>query len=291
MDPTPTPVTRLTEGVLAALDRPANPVLTLSTGRSVVTGVLTAGLWPAIELPRKWLDALRWQDAQGEHVADWAATNLGQVEAATAREAVGAPWSQWLARLALLLVGVAMAVAVVGIVRGVPAWRFWFSDPRTGPLVRAYLTLLGSSYLATWLSVNVGLRRLNGLARVVGDVTADLGRFVTKGKRWEWGVRPVPVVGGLVLGFLGLPWALPMLLATTAQRRALEVSGRRVRQRMGGRLREAVEQRRPAVESPSPVGRATPCVNAACSELLPHDARHCPRCGAVQRPTLAEKLR
>ena len=275
-------VTRLTEGVLAALDRPANPVLTLSTGKALVAGLLTAGLWPAVDLPRRWMRVLKWHSSEGRHVADWAATNLGRVEADRALEAATSPASLWLARLAVGLAVAALVTAVLGVARGEPIWRFWFSDPRTGPIVRTYLTLLGGSYLATWLAVNVELRRLNGWAGVVGDVTADLGAFRRQGKRWEWGVRPVSLVAGLVISFFGMPWALPMLLASTAQRRATAVHGRRVRAQVGGRLREELGRRRPAVELPKPVGRATLCVNPACGERLPHDAQHCPRCGAKQ---------
>ena len=214
----------------------------------MLAGVLTAGLFPAFALARQWLLALRWDRSQAWHVAEWTETNLGQVEGKQVREAADFPASRWLARLALLLAAAAVGTAVVGLVRGVPLFRFWFADPRTATAVRVYLSLLGGSYLATWLAVNLQLRRMNGLLATVGDMTADLGEFRRRRRRWDFGIGPKSLVVGLVLAFAGVPWALPMLLATTAQRRALTVHGRRARRRPGGAAARGAR--------PPPAGRA-----------------------------------
>ena len=287
--PTQKPTT-LTEGVLAALDRPPQPLVVPGVGRTVVVGLLTAGLWPAFVLARRWLIALRWSRGLGWHVAEWAQTNLSEADGRKLHDAADAKLSRWLARLAVVLVLVAAVTAVVGVIGGVPWWRFWFADPRSATAVRVYLPLLGGSYLATWLAANLSLRRLNGLAATLGDMTSDYGTLRGRRKRWDWGFGPASLLIGLTMTFLGLPWALPMLLATTAQRRVLTVHGRRVRGRVAGRIREVLEARRPPVAVPLTVGRAEPCVNPLCNERLPSDARHCPRCGAPQRSALSGLL-
>ena len=276
--------------MLAALDRPANDRVVPRVGRTVVAGLLSAGLWPAFALARQWLVALRWNRGLGWHVAEWAETNLGKTEGEKLHDAADAKVGRWLARLALLLVLAAAVTAVVGVVSGVPFWRFWFADPRTATAVRVYLSLLGGSYLATWLAVNLALRRLNGLAATLGEMTDDFGRLRGGRKRWVWGFGPASLIVGLTMTFLGLPWALPMLLATTAQRRALTVHGRRVRGTLAGRIREVLDARRPGVALPPAVGRGELCVNPLCNERLPHDARHCPRCGAAQQSALSGVL-
>ena len=182
-------------------------------------------------------------------------------------------------------------MAVLGVFSGVPAWQFWFPDPRFGLFPRIYLPTLGGSYLLTWLAANVHLLRGRRLARTLGEATADLGEFrAGRRRRWEWGVRPVPILAAIVLTFAGLAWSLPMLLAATAQRRVGLVHDRRLRGELGGRLRRHLDRRRPSRELPPVVDRETPCTNDKCAGRVPFDATFCPRCGAAQRPKRAVLL-
>jgi hypothetical protein len=144
--------------------------------------------------------------------------------------------------------------------------------------------LLGAFSL-TWLSVNLQLRRLHRLLRIIEQVTPQLPSMRgLRVSRFEPGIRPVSGLLGLLLLITGFPWALPLLITSTAQRRTVLIHDRRIRAQVAQRLRELIDRRRPVVTLPPVVDRVGMCRNAVCDQVLPPDALFCARCGAPQRP-------
>ena len=89
--------TRLTDGLLAALDRPPKGEVMPSLFKTAAAGLLTAGLWPALTLPWRWLTGLRAVDSVAWHLGEWASIHLGQVEAESLVDAGGNRASRGLA--------------------------------------------------------------------------------------------------------------------------------------------------------------------------------------------------
>ena len=164
--------------------------------------------------------------------------------------------------------------------------RLWFaaSGRRTLEAEWVFLLCMMGSFVLTWLSVNLELRRLSRFDAAAMEVLGPAGEGRAGLSATEAGIRPVSLVLGVVLVLAGMFWALPMLIAATAQRRALLLHGRRLRDRLSVSVRGRLARQRPAMVLPPMVGRAHLCRNAICDQSLPAHARFCPRCGLPQKP-------
>lgn len=280
------PPSELTRGLLNALDRPAIASITPSTLGTVLAGLLTAGIYPAVALPRKWSRTLRWHENILWHLAEWAKVNIGSEQGQRLHAAASGCPPMFMSRLAALCgIGALIAMAV-GVSMGYPLSGFWRADPLTtldDPIFTTFHAGLLGAFALSWLSVNLHLRRLRRARAALEQTTPQLAPTAgLRVARWEWGIRPVPLVLGLLLALAGFVWALPMLIAATAQRRALLIHHRRLRGQMAHRVRELIDRRRPAVAMPPVIDRVGVCRNAVCDEHLPLDAQFCARCGMPQ---------
>lgn len=285
----PTGQTPLTRSVLDALDRPPLPKLIPTTFRTIVGGLLTAGLWPALMLPYRWLQTLRWHNSLIRHLAEWASVDLGEIEG---RRLHGLNTIR-ISRNVTITAGAcgvaAAGVAGAGVLIGMPAWQFWYADPlHSGSdslWLAAFLGFLGLAYLLQWISVNLHARRLRKVEEALEEMTLDLGPIRTRRPGgWAWGIRPVATTLSGLLALVGMVWALPMLAAATAQRQVVLKHHRRSRQRLAGRVRQVLANRRPIQSLPAVVDRSARCRNPRCDALIAPDAKHCPRCGTLQSP-------
>ena len=281
--------TPLTVSVLNALDRPPLPAIVPGTFSTVVLGLLTAGLLPAITLARGWLDALRWHRRLFWHLAEWTGVEVGREEGKRLHEINEVRAPRILAIIALCLALAGVFVVLAGVFLGREWWTFWVADPvrqgRADPWTGLHLACLGGSFVLTWLSINLHLGRLRRIDAALAEMTSGLGTM--GGKRpptWIWGFGPIATVVSAILAMAGLLWAVPMLMASTAARQMLVVHHRRLRGRVAGRVREMLSTRRPFKPLPPVVDRVLRCSNPLCDEPVPPDARHCPRCGTQQRP-------
>lgn len=285
--PAAQPPTELTRGLLNALDRPPLDSITPSTAGTLVGGLLTAGIYPAIALPRKWQKAVRLNQNVLWHLAEWTTVNVGVDEGRWLHRQFSGRLPILLASLAWLSGVLALAAMAVGVLSGFELLSFWRVDPVTtlgDPIYTSFLAGLLGSYFLTWLSVNTHLRGMHRARGAFERMTSQLAP--TPGlaaARWQLGIRPVSTLLGLVLMLAGFAWALPMLIAATAQRRTLLIHSRRINSRLAHRLRELMERRRPVVALPPVVDRVGLCRNAVCDQVLPPDALYCARCGTPQR--------
>jgi hypothetical protein len=278
--------TRLTQSLAQGLDRPPPGFLAPSTLRTLVAGFVTAGLYPAFRNARRLEQAATWRWHLFEHVAEWVDLHRGREAAKQLAAAERPSVVIWLARLAVLLAVAAAGVAVwFCIARQHELGRLWVIDPFRGTMPHVsqvlFLGLLGGSFLVTWLGSNLYLRRGN---RLLAEVEAALDVTPRKAKRppaWEWGVRPISGTVGAILAYLGITWALPMLVSAAAVGRTVTRHDRLLLRQLGGRLRESAGRDRPAPTLPRvPVHAKMPtCVNDACRTPLAEDAAFCPRCG------------
>lgn len=279
--------TPLTRSVLDALDRPPLPKLVPTTFRTVLSGLLTAGTWPAVMLPYRWLQTLRWHRSLFRHLAEWAGVDLGDTEARQLHDLSTIRLSRTLTIVAGVSGAAAVVVGVLGVLGDVPAWEFWYADPvRSGSAslwMGVFLGFLGLAYVLQWLSVNVQVRQFQKIEQAVGEMTLDLGPMRGRSAGgWAWGIRPVPTTIAALLTWMGIIWALPMLTAATAQRRVILMRHRQMRQRVAGRVRKLLANRRPTQTLPAVVDRSVRCANRVCDAPVPPDAKFCPRCGTVQ---------
>jgi hypothetical protein len=278
----------LTRGLLNALDRaPAHSIIPSTLG-TVVAGLLTAGLFPAVQLPRMWRRTMRWHQNILWHLAEWMSVNVGSDEGRRLHAFAAVRFPGLLNRAAGLLALIAAAVGVLAVINGTSLPEIWFAVPweqSTTELAALYVLLISASFILNWLSISLHLRALARARASLDEMTPRLPP--TSGLRvagWEWGLRPVPLVLGVLLAISGMLWALPMLICSTAQRRALLKHHRRLRAQMAHRVRDLVGGRRPVVTLPPVIDRTGMCRNAICDQRLSPDARFCPRCGTPQRP-------
>ena len=279
--------TELTHGLLNALDRPAVPSITPSTFGTVVSGLLTAGLFPAIMLPRAWRRTMRWHQNILWHLAEWMTVNVGTEEGRRLHALAAAPVASLINRMATVTAIAAAGVGVLAVMNGTPLLDIWVAVPweaSTGALASLFLALMSGSFVLSWLSVNLHLGRLHrarlALDAMMPHLPAAGGMRVAE---WEWGIRPVSLVLGVLMAMSGMIWALPMLIAATAQRRAVIKHHRRLRAQMAHRVRDLLASRRPLVKLPGVIDRVGICRNAGCDQHVAPDARFCPRCGTPQR--------
>jgi hypothetical protein len=280
--------TELTHGLLNALDRPPVPSITPSTFGTVIAGMLTAGLFPAIMLPRAWRRTMRWHQNILWHLAEWMTVNVGSEEGQRLHALAVAPLANLLNRLATLAAIAAAAAGVLAVMNGTPLLALWVAVPwesSTGAWAGLCTTAMSASFVLSWLSVNLHLRWLHRARIAMNALTPHLP--ATRGMRipaWESGIRIVPLALGALLAISGMLWTLPMLIAATAQRRAVIGHHRQLRAQLAHRVRDLQASRRPLVALPAVIDRVGMCRNAGCDQALAPHARYCPRCGTGQRP-------
>jgi hypothetical protein len=108
------------------------------------------------------------------------------------------------------------------------------------------------------------------------------------------GVRPMWVVGAVVMAWINAPWGIPLMLAGSVQRRYVARVGPEVRNALATRVREMALLPRPVpipVVVPPRRERNTAmadarvrCTTEGCRQPLPAGARFCPRCGRRAAP-------
>ncbi len=286
MKPVAAEPTRLTRGLIAALDRPPPDALSASPSLTAVTAFLTAGLWPAWSLPHKMRVVQRWRHHVLSFLIDWAKFEVDPDTAMQIARAAASRGDRWMLRLAVWSAWIAIVSAFyVVLISPVGAGRLWFVDPfHSGPYSPALAIFLGGvglSSVLTWLAANFHLRRGERLLTLLGKPPR---RAV-----WEWGLRPIPVLVGGLMAWWGMTWALPLLVAASAQSRVVRQHDRRLLAALSKRVCDRTVERQPEgwVRMPEPRDRIMRCRHADCQGVLPEDASFCPQCGRRQRRSMA----
>ena len=278
----------LTAAVVASLQRPAPKVMAWGTARTVIIGLLTAGLGPMVLLPARFGRYAALERSQYEHLAEWVRLRDGQADGLKP-----VAWRMGFSRLwyavTLLFATVAAAAAGLFLLTGggwwgglglvyFPASHGNFLATAGGsdlPLGAIFLASLTIGYLANFWQVN---RHALAADRFVDALNAEASG-AARGPGFQWGLDGPTVVAGVALPAVGLLWAVPMMLAAGAQRRYVTKAGPRARRALAERVRLIVEADRPAVDVSRPFFPEGECANQQCQAPLPPGSQFCPRCG------------
>ena len=287
---------QLTGALLDALDtRPPHTLVPAAAG-TAFQGVLTAGIWPALAMPTQLRKAIGRREQIAERLVDWASANVGDGEARDLQRASASRLPHTASVASTVFAVAALASAGWLLATSAASIGFlWYADPfraqaaapeATLPL-GVYLASIGLSFVLHWLAANLHLRQGRAILKTARDT---LGLQPAKlPPSWEWGIRPVATIVGGVLAWIGLTWALPMLVSAKAHGRIVAGHDRQTFKGLAAAVRAAAAKGRPPVALPGPADRTEiGCPNPSCDALLSEDAAFCPRCG---RPTVAKSAR
>lgn len=252
----------LGQAVERALRRELNPLLSWPIPKALALGLPTAGLAPALLLPRLVRDVTQAERQQLFYLCRWLRQRTGD-DAFTAlaerADRVGA--FRWLRTAVLALALSAVSLAAYQIVSGpltlartwivlsgggVPAWLGWFGA--TPPLatlgysalLTAACTLMLAQVNAHVAGLRAWVRRFNASADAAGFRPVPLPAY-------QPGLRPGWLAVGIALALLGPLWALPMMLAACAQRRYITRSSLYLRRSLARRVRTWMAQTPPSI--------------------------------------------
>ena len=275
----------LTSTLLTTLDRPPFGVTLTRPMVAVATGLATAGLWPAWDIARRLSAAIRWRRSIFEHVVDWSRLEIGSETAAALEPHADDRASRYAVLGSQALAVLAALVGVAHLIGGGSLTRLWLIDPfrGSGPiqlLSMLFLCFIGGSFALTWLAGNWHARTGVAFARKAEETVApDALPPWRRPPRWDFGFGLLSTTVGGVLALLGVTWALPLVVAATAQRRVVRSSDRAILQRVGAIVRLDVSKRRPGRPVPAAVDRYGQCPHEGCDASIAYDAAFCPRCG------------
>jgi hypothetical protein len=156
------------------------------------------------------------------------------------------------------------------------ARRWWLHAPAPGDAIAwASVALLSAAYLLLIVQINQQLVALQQFALAFNAGCGErMGEIDPP--PLVWGLRPLYVGVGVVLAYLGLIWALPMMLTWAAFGSFANDAARGLRVQLADRLASL------GGEAVIPTGDL--CPNPQCRNGLPHDAVFCPRCGVALGP-------
>jgi hypothetical protein len=148
-----------------------------------------------------------------------------------------------------------------------PQWLRWLDHAQM--VHQLWWGSLLVAYILQW--VHVRWYR-NGVRRFVGEFNRITGKRGVLPVRMRTGaaIGPAAVLGSIAFGMYGAWWAIPMLLAASAQSRYTLVTSRALAVQFADRtsrpaMHRSVERR---------------CAAPGCRALLPLPAKFCPQCGA-----------
>lgn len=259
------------EALLTTLDRPAHPSLVPTTMRTLLLGLIGFGVVTAIANAFRLIRADAWRSDRLDDVTRWLdIRGLSKVRPTSTS-------ARWCGRMAIVsgFLAMASAFAFYFAERG-DLWQLWFIDPFRGPeptaALMAFLGFVSLAHVLVWIGAN--LHAVSG-QRFVNELREQLGwPSDERPVAWRWGLSPVPAVAAALLGYVGVLWAVPMLLAANVLRLAVQRDDRRLLSDIGTILRG--EMGNPTLP---PVHRIKRCPLTNCRADLTADAAFCPRCG------------
>lgn len=270
------------------------PYLSWGVPKSFVLGGLTLGAAPLLLLPLRFKQHAACEREQWWHLAHWLRVRLGsQTDQLIRRvDAIDAP-----SRVFSMLSHACLIVAVIAAARFIHVagigWThlagLGYGDRvvrdlvATEPFMQAALLWSGFvslGFVFHWLGVQVHRTRVRRAVREFNELGRTAGFAAVPDVKSSLGVRPLWLVGGIVLASLGALWGIPMMLAAGAHRRYIRHASPELRQSVAERVRTMVTLHRPLMTIRIPELLRESCLNENCRTPLPVPAAYCPRCGA-----------
>jgi hypothetical protein len=283
----------LAGAVLISLSRPLSNIFSWSFFRTLILGAITFGIAPLFALSKRLRHSTALERAQLWHLAEWMRTNCGDDAAplVQAAERVRVPP---ILNLLPPMCGLAgLFVLIFTGVRYEPAfdrlldatYRYFpasANDMAPGwadAAFAAWVVPLGVGYISLWLAMQIQQNAARRFVRMYDVFARREGAGEVLTPRPSLGLRPLWLVGGVVLAMGGAIWAIPMMLAAAAQRRYTKRIAVATRVKLAQSVREIMQLRRPESSVPMPVTQLRTCPSERCAAKLPPAAKFCPRCG------------
>ncbi len=284
---------RLAGALLKHLQRRHHQVEIGGAGRALLGALLTFGLWPLIQWPRRLRDFVVIQQMQGGHLVDWMQEAVGAEASESLRIAVDrVRFRTWLWVLSLVAAGIMVTDFAVHIDRYGMAfgdilattWGYERS-PQTagGPVQWLHLVWgggLAAAYLLHWLQVKLHARDMRRVIAAFNDLAQREQLATVPPVTAHYRLVSMWTVGMVLLCLLEAWWGVAMMLAGSVQRELVNRSMPQVRLELSNTLRAMLHRRQPSMHIPTPVRMTRPCPNARCTHQVPADAGFCPRCGS-----------
>jgi hypothetical protein len=268
-------------GVIAALSRVPTHYFSWSLPRVLLTAILTGGIWPLVSLHLRFRKWERVEKRQMESAGNWLLAHTGDENARTLIEIGRQPRWDVTSGLVLLCAGAAAFLLFeAGRRGGLSLMQDVAYNASLAQLpVLLYTLALTAGALFHLGAVNQHTAQMNEAAAAMSRIAQGRGLSKVKGPRLNFGVKTGSILFSIIGLCFGVLWALPLLLATAAQRQFLLRHDAKFRSRFAERLSEIVDLKLP---SPS-INRATwtwrKCEHERCSATMPRTSKFCPRCG------------
>lgn len=284
----PPPPDYLAGAVLRSLHRSIDGRRWWGVVRSVVVGGLTFGVGPLLFWPLRFRDYVIAEQQQLWHAAEWMRLQTGSPHATVLRdqsERLRFRTPLWV--ISLICAGLIVALFWPHFARMPFDLRqllnatYQYDRRLLGyePLFRGWTVGLALAYAFHWLQVKWHNADVREWVESFNRVAADEGVSPIEPPQVGWGLRPLWVLGGVVLLAFNAHWGIPMMLAGALHSRYMNDAGRKLRSDLAYRVRAMLSRRRPVMDLPMPVQMKRTCDSPSCRAPLPIAATFCPRCG------------
>lgn len=255
--------------------------LSWSVGLTLIMSILTAGLAPMIAMLTWLRGVIAQHEQQLWHLAEWIRIQTGDPDALALQQSASEirfrPALAGVTVLGLILaaVGLGMQLQYADLRE---LYSLAFSFPRSLPGL-LFVTGISLAALSNWMHSVMHQVRVRQYLRGFNAMTTKHGLDPIPLAGLDLGVRPLWILGGVILTFTGALWGLPVMLAGGAHRRYTIGTSVLLRSMLAERMRAMLSARKPAIRLPAPVVPARTCVRPNCRAPLVSAAAFCPRCG------------
>lgn len=273
----------LAGAVLDSLTRKLYYPLSWGAGTTLVLSILTLGLAPVIAMIG-WLRGLIAQhEQQLWHFSEWLRLQSPDPDVTELQKI--AHDIRFSLPLALMSgVGIAAAVGALAMhMHGLPMdlaepYRFAYEIPRS-PLSLVFALGLTLAAAGNWMHLAIHQQRIERFLRYFNEMSESHGLAPIPLPRLELGLRPVWLLGGVLVVWAGGLWGIPVMLAGGAHRGYTIGTSVLLRSMLAERMQHLLAERKPPIRIPPPVLPARMCVRPNCRAPLTSEAAFCPRCG------------
>ena len=290
--PTPRPST-LSGAILISLSRPLGNYFSWSLLYTFIIGAISFGIVPLFALSKRLRHLTGAERSQFWHLAEWMRTNCGEEAAPLVEAAEQIRVRPILSALPPLCGLVALSTILFAgfnyeptfhqllnaTYRYFPASAIDATPSWADPIYALWAVPLGVGYIALWLGMQIQHNSVRRFVRMYDLLATREGARPVPAPRPSLGLRPLWILGGILLSMGGAIWAIPMMLAGAAQRRYTNRIEVTTRLHLAQSVREIMQMRRPESTAPMPVSLLRTCTGERCAAKIPPGARFCPRCG------------
>jgi hypothetical protein len=194
--------------------------------------------------------------------------------------------------------GLQMVLDSTYFFEGVNRLNYWSANPDASlhrMLFIGWSLGLSAAYFCHWLQVQLHARQVRRFLTAFNTLAIHDGLAPIFLPPVGIGLRPLWLLGMAPLIYFNAFWGIPMMLAGAVQRRYARGSANWARAALSTRLQQILAIRQSARRLPAPVLRSghlpiwRRCPTPVCLQVLPPEARFCPRCGVRAMPAFDQR--